>query len=126
VTLLTDQPCITTDPTTFQQKRVYMHPYIQEQLTQRAAWSQPKKEKELYTINMFHALAAHSIHSTSVGNDAFLAVKHAVYDWMRLGLFIGSRVSAYAQTRLKASIPYNTIPQTPDAGIGAGQALAFV
>jgi hypothetical protein len=33
------------DPTTLQQKRVCMHPYIKEQLAQRAAWSQPKPRK---------------------------------------------------------------------------------
>jgi hypothetical protein len=35
-------------------------------------------------------------------------------------------VSEYAQTRLKAGTRYNTIPKTPDAGLWAGQALAFI
>jgi hypothetical protein len=40
-----------------------------------------------------------------------------VYDWTMLGLFTGSHVPKYAQTRLKAGIRYNTIPITVDAGI---------
>jgi hypothetical protein len=93
--------------------------------SQRAAWSQPKKKKEPYTLDMFQALAGF-IHSMRDATEAFLTVEHAVFDWTRLGLFTGSRVSEYAQTRLKAGIRYNTIPQTPDAGIWAGQPLAFV
>jgi hypothetical protein len=125
VTVLTEQPCIVLDPTTFQQKRVHMHPYIREQLAQRAAWSQPKKKKEPYTLDMFLALAGF-LQSLRDATEAFLTVEHAVFDWTRLGLFTGSRVSEYAQTRLKAGIQYNTIPQIPDAGIWAGQPLAFI
>jgi hypothetical protein len=125
VTLLTEQPCIVTDPTTFQQKRVHMHPYIREQLAQRAAWSQPLKKKEPYTLDMFRALAAF-LQSTTDQTAIFLTMEYAVYDWTRLGLFTGSRVSEYAQTQLKAGIRYNIIPDTPDAGIWAGQPLAFV
>jgi hypothetical protein len=102
-----------------------MHPYIREQLAQRAAWSQPKKKKEPYTLDMF-LLLADFLHSSRDATVAFLTVEHAVFDWTRLGLFTGSRVSEYAQTRLKAGIRYNTIPQTPDAGMWAGQPLAFV
>jgi hypothetical protein len=73
---------------------------------------------------MFHALAQF-ICSSSDATAAFLTVESAVYDWTRLGLFTGSRVSEYAQTRLKAGVRYNTIPNTADAGIWAGQPLAF-
>ena len=125
VTLLTSQPCIIQDPTTFQQKRVHMHPYIREQLAQRAAWAQPLKKKEPYTINMFQALAEF-LRSSSDATAAFLTVEFAVYDWTRLGLFTGSRVSEYAQTRLKAGVRFNTIPLTEDAGEWAGQPIAFI
>jgi hypothetical protein len=125
VTIVTEQPCIVQDPTTFQQKRVHMHPYIREQLAQRAAWSQPQKKKEPYTLDMFRALSQFLL-AAKDSNDVFVTLEYAVYDWTRLGLFTGSRVSEYAQTRLKAGIRYNTIPQIADAGIWAGQPLAFV
>jgi hypothetical protein len=83
------------------------------------------KKKEPYMINMFHALAQF-ICSSSNATATFLTVKSAVYDWTRLGLFTGSWVSEYAQTRLKAGICYNTIPNTADTGIWAGQPLAFI
>jgi hypothetical protein len=74
---------------------------------------------------MFVALSQF-LHSAKDSSESFVTVVYAVYDWTRLGLFTGSRVSEYAQTRLKAGIRYNTIPQIPDAGIWAGQPLAFV
>jgi hypothetical protein len=74
---------------------------------------------------MFQALARF-IQSQPDKLDAFLAVEHAVFDWTRLGLFTGSCVAEYAQTRLKANDRYNTIPTTLDAGDWAGQALAFL
>jgi hypothetical protein len=125
VTLLTHQPCIILDPTTFQQKRVHMHPYIREQLAQRAAWSQLLKKKEPYMINMFQALAQF-LRSSSNATAAFLTVESAVYEWTWLGLCTGSRVSESTQTCLKVGICYNTIPITADAGIWAGQPLAFL
>jgi hypothetical protein len=74
---------------------------------------------------MFRCLASH-LHSQSDDLDTFLRVEYTVYDWTRLGLFTGSRVAEYAQTRLKKGIRYNVIPRTKDAGIWAGQALAFI
>jgi hypothetical protein len=35
-------------------------------------------------------------------------------------------VAEYAQTRLKKGIRYNVIPNSADAGIWAGQSLAFL
>jgi hypothetical protein len=125
ITNLTGTPCIVLDPTTLQQKRVCMHPYIKEQLAQRAAWSQPKPRKAPFTMEMFQALSAF-LRAQPDGLDSFLTKEYAVYDWTRLGLFTGSRVSEYAQTRLKAGVRYNTIPNIKDAGIWAGQALAFI
>jgi hypothetical protein len=57
LTLLTNRPCIVIDPTTLQQKRFCMHLYIWEQLSQRAAWSQPKPGKAPFTLEMFQALS---------------------------------------------------------------------
>jgi hypothetical protein len=125
ITNVTGKLCIVIDPTTLQQKKVCMHPYIREQLAQRAAWSQPKPRKAPFTLEMFQALAAY-LQSQPDAVDCFLTKEYAVYDWTRLGLFTGSRVSEYAQTRLKAGVRYNTIPSTTDAGIWAGQSLAFI
>jgi hypothetical protein len=122
VSLLTEQPCIIRDPTTFQQRRVHMHPYIREQ---RDAWSVPKPRKEPYTLDMFQALA-HHLHSQQDRLATFLTKDNAVFYWAQLGLFTGSWVSEYAQTCLRAGTQFNAIPTTPNAGIWAGQALGFI
>jgi hypothetical protein len=74
---------------------------------------------------MFCCLATH-LQSQSGDLDTFLQVESAVYDWTRLGLFTGSRVAEYAQTRLSKGTRYNIIPLTDDSGIWVGQALAFM
>jgi hypothetical protein len=75
---------------------------------------------------MFQALAQF-ISSCSNTMAVFLMVKHAIYNWTYLGLFTGSCVSEDSQTRLKAGgVHYNTIPNRTNAGIWAGQPLAFV
>jgi hypothetical protein len=74
---------------------------------------------------MFQALSRY-LQSQPDGLNSVLTKQYAVYNWMRLGLFTGSQVSEYAQTRLAAKVRYNTIPQTEDVGGWAGQALAFL
>jgi hypothetical protein len=102
-----------------------MHPYIRELLAQRDAWFVPRARKEPYTINMFQALATF-LQSHKDPLETFLCKDSAIFDWARLGIFTGSRVSEYAQTRLRAGTRFNTIPRTPNEGIWAGQALAFL
>jgi hypothetical protein len=102
-----------------------MHPYIRELLAQRDAWFVPRARKEPFTLDMFKALAKYLCAQKDL-MDTFLTKEFAVFDWTRLGLFTGSRVSEYAQTRLRAGTRFNTIPMTPDSGIWGGQALAFL
>jgi hypothetical protein len=123
--LLMTAPCIIIDPKTANQKHVHLHPYLREIISQRKAWSVPRPKKEPFTIDMFRCLANH-LSSKSDDLDTFLRREHAVYDWTRLGIFTGSRVAEYAQTRLKKGIRYNVIPTSADAGAWAGQALAFL
>jgi hypothetical protein len=104
---------------------MHMHPYIREMLAQRDAWFVPRPRKEPFTLDMFQALSKF-LQSKKDPFDTFLSKESAVFDWTRLGLFTGSRVSEYAQTRLRAGTRFNTIPRTTDAGIWAGQALAFL
>jgi hypothetical protein len=109
MSILTKQPCIVIDPTTLQQKRICMHPYIREQLSQRAAWSQPKPSKAPFTLELFQALSQY-LQSQPDVIGSFLTKQYAVYYWMRLGLFTGSRLLEYAQTCLAAKVRYNTKP----------------
>jgi hypothetical protein len=106
-------------------KQVHLHPYLREIIAQRKAWSVPKPKKEPFTIDMFRSLSR-SLRSRSDGLDTFLHTESAVYDWTRLGIFTGSRVAEYAQTRLKKGIRYNIIPTSTSAGEWAGKPLAFI
>jgi hypothetical protein len=50
-----------------------------------------------------------------------------VYDWIRLGLITGSRISEYGQTSSSTSgSRFARIPNSSDAGIWANQPLAFI
>jgi hypothetical protein len=72
------------------------------------------QKKEPYTIKMLCALER-LVKYKPDGLDAFLALNNTVYDWTRLGLFMGSYIAKYAQTHLKDGARFNTIPTTLDA-----------
>jgi hypothetical protein len=58
---------------------------------------------------------------------AFLDRQFCVYDWMRLGLFTGFRISEYGQSRLMAGQRYQVIPDSSDVPHNYRQTpLAFV
>ena len=130
ISLLTSKPCTYLDPTTLGTKRPKIMPMISETIRQRVAWKTPRPRKEPFTMAMIDALRQwldnhsrqYNIHVT------FLTSEYAVYDWIRLGCFTGSRISEYGQSSsgsLKGS-RYARIPNTPDAGIRANQSIAFL
>jgi hypothetical protein len=47
---------------------------------------------------------------------------HAIFDWTRLGLFTGSRLGKYGQSRRKKGSGYNTVSKS----IWAGSFIAFI
>ena len=58
--------------------------------------------------------------------QTFLSKEYACYDWTRLGLFTGSRISEYGQSKIPSGQRYASVPLTPDAGIWAGTSIAFI
>jgi hypothetical protein len=115
------------DPATLLQKRIYLHPYLNDKITQRTNWSKPKPLKEPFTYAMLAAHAKKHLKSTSKDpRRSFCSLNHVVWDWLRLGVFTGSRVAEYAQSGLKRNQRYQTIPKGKDADEWAGQPLAFV
>ena len=46
LTLLTGSPCSYYDPARMSMKRMSLHPYLNEQITQRSTWTKPKPRKE--------------------------------------------------------------------------------
>jgi hypothetical protein len=113
------------DLDTLSQKRVFLHPYLHELISQRTTWSKPKPRKEPYTYRM---LATHSAFLAASRVDPYLRFvgsDYAVWDWLRLGIFTGSRLSEYAQSRLRKNQRFQTIPVNGETGVWGGQPLAF-
>jgi hypothetical protein len=114
------------DPATLSQKRIYLHPYLQDKVTQRTTWSAPTPLKEPFTYRML-AEHAKTLRPTSPDSTRkFTSLDYVVWDWMRLGVFTGSRVAEYAQSALKRNQRYQSIPESKDAGKWAGFPLAFL
>jgi hypothetical protein len=100
-----------------------------EIIWQQGAWKEPLPRKEPFTIAMIDALRAYLLsksQETSIG-QVFLTSEYAAYDWIRLGVFTGSRVSKYGQTSSKPKgSRYARIPNSRDTGVWANQPLAFI
>jgi hypothetical protein len=115
------------DQTTLTQKRIYLHPYLHDKISQRTTWSNPTTQKEPFTYRMLSLHASYHLKRSHKDSfSTFFSLNHVVWDWLRLGVFTGSRVAEYAQSGLKRNQRYQCIPNTPDAGQWAGQPLAFI
>jgi hypothetical protein len=72
-----------------------------------------------FTASMFDALFE-EIQSSLDPSGTFIGPLHAIFDWTRLGLFTGSRLGEYGQSRRSKGSRFNTVPQSIDAGEWAG------
>jgi hypothetical protein len=114
------------DPTTMSHKRIFLHPYLHERIVQRSIWSKPEQLKEPFTYRMLADHARLLKTNTSDYRYSFVGLEYAVWDWMRIGVFTGSRLAEYAQSNLRATQRYQMIPNNADSGKWAGMALAFI
>jgi hypothetical protein len=107
------------DPSTLHQRQPSFHPFLREQLTQQASWGKPRDRIEPFT-------AAKEINSSTDSSGTFISPLHAIFDWMCLGLFTGSRLGEYGQSWRTKGSWYNTVPQSINAGKWAGTSIAFI
>ena len=114
------------DPVTLSYKRIFLHPYLHEKIMQRTIWSKPEQLKEPFTYRMLAEHAKMLRDNPKELRTSFFGIEYGVWDWMRLGVFTGSRLAEYAQSHLRANQRYQTIPNNGDAGQWAGMALAFL
>jgi hypothetical protein len=114
------------DQATLSYKRIFLHPYLHEKIMQRTIWSKPDQLKEPFTYRMLAEHAKVLYTKSSEYRYSFLGLDYVVWDWLRLGVFTGSRLAEYAQSNLRASQRYQTIPMSGDSGEWAGMALAFI
>jgi len=96
-------------------------PYFKAILSDRRTWQQSRPKREPLTGLILDAMARRAAQSHP------LALEAALYDWCRLGVFTGSRLSEYAQSVVAKGQSWATIP----AATGAprewvGKPIAFV
>ena len=91
-----------------------IHPAFKEILRQRRSWYQPNHKKEPFTHEMLAHL--HKQTRSTAFHSKSLHMDTAIFDWMCLGSFTGSRLSKYGQSKQKIGESYATVPCTIAAG----------
>jgi hypothetical protein len=114
------------DPASRLSKQPALHPVLRDVLQERRAWKQPRQQRLPITFLMYEVLHAHIAEHMANDRFYFLTEKAAIFDWMRLGLFTGSRLAEYGQSKPQKGQRFATVPLTSHAGEWAGQPLAFV
>jgi hypothetical protein len=102
-----------------------LHPFILELASQRRAWQTPRDKKEAITLAMLEKRQELVLAEWNKNQASFLSRPSAVHAFVCLGLFTGSRVGEYGQTKSKRG-HFNTIPISADAGDWAGMPIAFI
>jgi hypothetical protein len=125
VSILTGKKWSIYDPASALAAQPRLHPYLAELLRQRRTWSQPRPQKEPFTLAMFEALHQW-LDTATVSISTFVSQLHAVFDWTRLGCFTGSRFGEYGQSKIPRGKRFATIPNSVDAGQWAGKPIAFI
>jgi hypothetical protein len=74
---------------------------------------------------MFLALH-HEVVILGCNLDRLLDRLPAIFDWTRLGVFTGSRLGEYGQSKPRPGELFATVPNSPDASIWANTPLAFI
>jgi hypothetical protein len=93
-------------------KRVLV-PFIGERISRRRKWQQPRPKREPYTFAMFATFYA-AVRAQEQSPDRFLHRHSLVFDTQCLGIFTGSRVSEYAQSK-GPSTSVSRVPSITDA-----------
>jgi hypothetical protein len=102
-----------------------LHELLGQTLDLRRAWRQPKEKREPFSFDMLATLHHMTSSATITDRRHVLGLQAATFDWIRLGIFTGSRVSEYAQTKSKRG-SYLRVPMTAAAGTWAGSPIAFL
>jgi len=102
------------------------HPFLAQQLSDRRVWTRKKPQKLPLTRAIYEALA-HYLTKFGRSMDCFLGDYYTVYDWLRLGVFTGFRVSEYAQAKVTKGCQFLAIPDNYDVPEDQrGMPLAFI
>ena len=82
-------------------KQPKLLPIFGDLMSMSQKWSEPKPKREAFTWKIFEALQEMVRELTDEDVTCFLDMVPAVFDWLCLGCFTGSRAGEYAQTVAK-------------------------
>jgi len=68
-----------------------LHPLLADTIQFRRTWAKPREKREPFTSAMFETLFTQISMAAKVDFTAYLGRKAAVFDWVLLGVFMGSR-----------------------------------
>jgi hypothetical protein len=106
--------------------KVITDPIIAQRLAFFRKWDKIKPKREPYTLEMFQTFQGQVAKQESLNPKiAFLDLHSLVYDTQILGIFTGSRVSEYAQSKGKRSM-VSRVPARPGTKATSAKAVAFV
>jgi hypothetical protein len=104
----------------------HAHTYLSDLLSQRRTWTKKRDKREALTGTLLDAM----LELASRDPAALLSEAAAVYDWARFGLYTGSRLGEYGQSKPTARAPldwFATIPDNADVPLEwRGRPIAFL
>ena len=96
-----------------------LHPLLSDSLQFHRRWQRPRDRKEPITDAILSVLYYRAVGAPPSSLDATL------FDWVRLGLFTGSRASEFAQTS-GSKFVFAAVPNCPNDPSWNDQPIAFV
>jgi hypothetical protein len=80
-----------------------LHPLIGNRIEQCQKWGKPRDKREPYTFEMLTTFHTQVLKATAADLRLFLDVQHLIFDTQCLGIFTGSRISKYTQSKGSAT-----------------------
>jgi hypothetical protein len=100
-------------------------PFIGDKLAQRKKWQKPRPKREAYTFAMFQTFHAQVTAAEKQNPRTFLDRHSLIFNTQCLGIFTGSRVSEYCQSKGKIS-EVSRVPAAPGKPEDSGLPIAFI
>jgi hypothetical protein len=107
-------------------QRAKLKPIVADILSQHHNWKLTKQKREPFTFELFMALNDMLHREVCHDGSVFLQEKWVIFDWTRLGIFTGSRLAEYGQSKPATGALFAVDPRTAHAGDWAGSPLAFI
>lgn len=100
-------------------------PYLHARIELRRKWEQPREKREPYTFDMFKVFAAQVTSAEQANPKTFLGKLSLVFDTQCLGIFTGSRISEYAQSK-GSRTTVSRVPLPPGQATTVAPPVAFM